>query len=718
VRTTTKEVTVRARRQVKLIAGVAVATLVILGLSYLIQRTTEQQMAGDFNNQQLQLARDAAMRIEDLFAGVLSSLELAVSLAEDDPQPGTLSPHDLRALFESLEKKAPIDAVLLAEANGRIRTIYPSAAGERPSVRQALRRLADTGDEDGPRIVLVPAGNGAIRRHMAVSVPLRNAKTGQGAAVIGVLDLEALLELHINSIRSGQNGYGWLMDGQGMLLHHPRHLEMVNRNVRDQDPTCSQCHASFDLERQMIEGRSGLARLRVGRDTDTLLAYHPIRLGRKGSDLLDLEFAAPWTDRPALPTLRMKARKVGEELSQALGRRSNLEQADVLGSRMASVLAEHPELKAIRIWSVTPQATGSRLALLGQSSREAAPIAKTPPDLTAASAGSIVVAGTGTTGGPGARVILPLPLAMDVWTVAVAAPYSEVRGLVRASTLRIWVFSAGVLVVLVAAGGVVSRLWTERAKAEERARSSEEMLHMHQQMEQSRRLSELGEMVAQVAHEVRNPLLTVSSGLELLRGEVSADSEAAGLITNTWEAIRRLDGVVGDLLNFTRPMALDHVEADLHSVIDSALKGLRDRITKGHIEVVRRYGTLPPITADTLKLSQLFANLFINALEAMPQGGQLTISTQWVAGPGVGSVRVRVEDTGSGIPAKKLPRIFEPFVTTKRHGIGLGLAVVRRIVELHGGRIEASNLPIGGAEFVVELPLTPAPPPSETKVPR
>jgi two-component system sensor histidine kinase HydH len=315
-------------------------------------------------------------------------------------------------------------------------------------------------------------------------------------------------------------------------------------------------------------------------------------------------------------------------------------------------------------------------------------------------------------------VILPLPLAVDLWSVAVAAPYSEVSALVRASTLRIWAFSGTVLLLLVAAGGIVTRLWTERAKAEERARTSEEILRMHQQMEQSRRLSELGEMVARVAHEVRNPLLTISSGLELLRGEVRGNPEAGGLVSNIREAIGRLDGIMGDLLNFTRPMILDPVETDLHSVIESALTGLRDRIALGHVEVVRRFATLPRITADPLRISQLFTNLFTNAIEAMPSGGHLTISTEQAEEPAAGTVRVRVQDTGQGIPAEKLSRIFDPFVTSKKRGIGLGLAVVRRIVELHGGRIQASNNPKGGAEFVVDLPITPPTRPSERGVAR
>ena len=113
---------------------------------------------------------------------------------------------------------------------------------------------------------------------------------------------------------------------------------------------------------------------------------------------------------------------------------------------------------------------------------------------------------------------------------------------------------------------------------------------------------------------------------------------------------------------------------------------------------------LPPVVADRDRIKQVLLNLVLNALQAMPGGGTLTLE----AGLSGGGVTLAVMDTGSGIPSEVLPRLFEPYVTTKVKGLGLGLAIARRIVEAHGGRIEAENRPEGGSRFRVTLPLAPA----------
>jgi|GEM_PF-3214055 len=688
-----------SRRRVVLFAALAMGALVVIGLSYGIQRATDQQIADHFNQQQLHLAREAAIRIEDLFVGVLSSLELAGSLVDHTARSSALSPRALRALYDALQEKGPIDSVFVLRSDGRMGSHHPITGESSRSLAQTAQALAAVARPHEPRIVLVPRRDGGTERQVAVAVPLRPATAGSSESVVALLDLEALLELHINSIRSGQAGYGWLMNAQGTLLYHPRHPDMVNRNVLRPDPACRECHESFVAEQHMAAGRTGLARQRVGRDADTLFAYHPIRLGREPLALLDLAFAAGTRDADTSPALRVKARQIAEELSQIVGRSANLEHSEVLTGHLAALLRSHPQLAAIRIWSKSPESPEASPTLIAAATAGS----PSPPDLPAGvTIGPLVVLDPGSAHSLGPRVLLPLPLGVELWSVAVAASYAELRGLVRASTFRIWAFSGSVLVLLLLGGGVVTWLWTARAQAEERARASEAILQMHQQMEQSRRLSELGEMVARVAHEVRNPLLSISSGVELLRGEVSEREEAASLIANIREAIRRLDGIMGDLLNFTRPMALDLVDADLHAVIKGVLTGLRERLARGRVEVVRNYGTLSRFAMDPLRMSQLFTNLFTNALEAMPGGGQLTVVTESTS-DGTG-VRVRVADTGQGIPAEKLPRIFDPFVTTKKRGIGLGLAVVRRIAELHGGRMQAANRAEGGAEFIMELP--------------
>jgi two-component system nitrogen regulation sensor histidine kinase GlnL len=180
--------------------------------------------------------------------------------------------------------------------------------------------------------------------------------------------------------------------------------------------------------------------------------------------------------------------------------------------------------------------------------------------------------------------------------------------------------------------------------------------------------------------------------------------------------VHRLDRTVRDLLALARPGKPEVGPCDIHQVLDRTLILLAENPEAKEIRVVRAYTPkIPPLDADSKQLSQVFLNLILNAVQAMPEGGQLTIRTSLRDGGAAdGEVRrgtgriveVAVSDTGPGIPSDALEGIFTPFVSTKRRGTGLGLSVSRRIVEDHGGSITAESRAGEGATFRVCLPLT------------
>ena len=146
---------------------------------------------------------------------------------------------------------------------------------------------------------------------------------------------------------------------------------------------------------------------------------------------------------------------------------------------------------------------------------------------------------------------------------------------------------------------------------------------------------------------------------------------------------------------------MDLVPTDLHGLIERILRVLGDDPETGEIEVVRDFGDdVPIIQADGRQMEQVFMNLILNAIQVMSHKGKVTIATRTVGR----QVVVTVSDTGPGIPPDKLAHIFEPFFTTRAQGTGLGLAIVKKIVEAHGGRIEAASLPGSGARLTATLP--------------
>jgi signal transduction histidine kinase len=165
-----------------------------------------------------------------------------------------------------------------------------------------------------------------------------------------------------------------------------------------------------------------------------------------------------------------------------------------------------------------------------------------------------------------------------------------------------------------------------------------------------------------------------------------------------------MEETISTLLDFARPPMLHRVKHDLRETIRRALNLIEGRANQAGVIVLQTLPDAPLfVDADPDQLHQVFGNLFINGIESMSRDGTLQVTAEFARGE-VPLVRVIVVDSGSGIPQQSLNRIFEPFVTTKERGIGLGLAVSRRIVQEHDGQIFARNQPAGGAAFTVELP--------------
>ena len=229
----------------------------------------------------------------------------------------------------------------------------------------------------------------------------------------------------------------------------------------------------------------------------------------------------------------------------------------------------------------------------------------------------------------------------------------------------------------------------------------------------SERALDFEALAAGLAHEIRNPLAGLQGSAELLARE--ADGPAREYAAVIAREAKRVDGLVRELLDLARPAALQTAAIDLHEIVGDVLVLVRGIPGAERVTFLERYDpSLPKLHLDAEKLTQVLLNLVRNALDAVAgrQGAQITLET------GVSSLRLRsasgrtrplvrlsVQDNGSGIAEPMLHRLFTPFATSKAHGTGLGLAVSRRIVEAHGGRIEVKNRAGGGAEANVYLPL-------------
>lgn len=244
-----------------------------------------------------------------------------------------------------------------------------------------------------------------------------------------------------------------------------------------------------------------------------------------------------------------------------------------------------------------------------------------------------------------------------------------------------------------------------------------ELRELEEQARRQDRLVALGEMAATVAHEIRNPLGGIEGFASLLSRDFDEDDPRSRLVKKILEGARSLNRVVNELLVFTRPIKLDFRKVELIHVVDGAISFLTEDIKRPGIRLYKRFGSKElTVWGDDEQLQRAILNIIINAVQAMPQGGTLSVSCRRRSLPRAAQqmldiskngtwVEVVVKDSGPGIDESDLPFIFNPFYTKKEKGTGLGLAVAVKIVEAHRGQITASNVPEGGAMFVISLPL-------------
>ncbi|HXJ94510.1 MAG TPA: ATP-binding protein [Terriglobia bacterium] len=246
-----------------------------------------------------------------------------------------------------------------------------------------------------------------------------------------------------------------------------------------------------------------------------------------------------------------------------------------------------------------------------------------------------------------------------------------------------------------------------RKLAETLAETNRRLEHAEAGMRRSERLAALGQLIAGVAHEIRNPLGVIRGSAEMLASKLSpSDTLTAELAGNISSEADRLNGIVTRFLDFARPMQVRRQLADVPPILDRALKSVGSRCEGARVQVERKYDDhLPAVNVDAELCEQVFSNLALNACEAMEeQGGTLRVSARPAHEALRPGVEIEFADTGPGVPDELREQIFNPFFTTKRDGVGLGLSIVSKIISEHGGSIRLLDLPTSGACFRIFLP--------------
>ena len=239
--------------------------------------------------------------------------------------------------------------------------------------------------------------------------------------------------------------------------------------------------------------------------------------------------------------------------------------------------------------------------------------------------------------------------------------------------------------------------------AEQLAEANRNLRAAEAAVRRSERLAALGQMMAGLAHELRNPLGTMKASAELLAKNVpEGNAVAAELSGYIAKEVDRTNSLISRFLEFARPVPLKTGPADVNALVDRAVAMLENKQPPADVAVNKNYSPdIPPVELDAELIERVVYNLLLNAAEASPPGGTVTVKTRRIGG----TVEIAVIDRGTGIDPKHRESIFNPFFTTKPGGVGMGLAVVARIVDEHGGKMAVESEQDQGSVFRVLLPL-------------
>lgn len=230
---------------------------------------------------------------------------------------------------------------------------------------------------------------------------------------------------------------------------------------------------------------------------------------------------------------------------------------------------------------------------------------------------------------------------------------------------------------------------------------TEERMKLEEQLSRSKHLSSIGEMVAGISHEIRNPLGIIRSSGELLKKKMASLDSSSTIPDIIVEEAVRLDNIITDFLDFAKPRQPNPAPCRVEDIIQKNLTFLAPQFEeKGCVVEKQKASFIPEITADANMLYQAFLNILINGMQAMPGGGKLFVGIT----PNDGGINIVFEDEGPGITEEILKKVWDPFFSTKDKGTGLGLGIVKKIIEAHAGTVKIENKKPRGARLTVKIP--------------
>lgn len=721
-----------------ILALLFVLSLIII-LGQFFHQTLQDEMAEQFNKQQLMLAREIAINIESFVDRLYKDIHTIAQLPEihrihQSPRCRVVA----EAITSQLQSDVPV-AIQVLTKSGRI--LYDNSAPEKEGMDLSgtaffkKARLLHKNDKLITDLLDAP-GEGAGSKEFIVATPiyqrLRNPLADEfNGVVLAVVSMDGITQKYLSPIKSGTRGYAWMMDSAGTLLYHHNRPEMVGKNLYHTDQTCFHCHRSFDTEKKMIEGKAEtFGSYHAPGGENKLLAFYRITLATKSWLVV---VSAPYSDVIALMQESMrfysllivsifvttlvvsgativtyKKKIKAEERTIHLENQRRLEREIEIAKNYLENIVENTQTSLMVL--------DKDLMVKTLNTAQARTIGRPKEDILNRPFFALFPDNLQAYDGFPFEALLQKTLAGRSFEIK---DY-KITGLHKAPiyldmNISPLLIEGDITGILITSNNVTKRVHLEEALKQYTVELEDKVdkgtattKQLEQQVLHSEKLASLGRLAAGVAHEIGNPLTSISTFSQLLR-EMATDEFSQSSLDIINNHIQRITDIVRQMSAFSRPDSTNIKEAQLNDILRSSLDLMRlDKRMKSTIEIaVNLDPDLPKTMIDEGQISQICINIILNALDAMPDGGKLSVATRRGRDDqGRDAVFVEFTDTGVGIPAGDIEKIFDPFYTTKEagKGTGLGLAVSYSIIKRHKGDIKVESQIGKGTTFTLILP--------------
>ena len=674
------------RGYIFIIGILAIILLSLVALNFSFQRTLQMEMAEQFNKQQLLIAKTEASNIQSYLNVVKEDMLHVVQLAS---VMNITKEEDFRMLTDSSCRHIGDvkRRVVFLDNQGRIRF----TRGTMP--------IGELDDRIFSNAVKIGCQSDAViqqgKKRVYLTAPVCRSGSPIGTLMV-FIDIQDMSSMFLSSIKSGLRGYAWMMDDKGDLLYHPTQPDMVGRNLYKTDSSCFKCHKTFDVEKKIIEGKGDFNGKQVApTGEDKVIAFSTASVG---DSKWIVAVSAPYTEVTMSIKKSMKFYSLlliviflimniasviliffyrNKTRSEELERHEKelekyageLEQK--VTQRTGELTAEKEKLNTIvsaignGIMLVDNQET---ILWINQAMKDIA-----GRDITGTHCREIF----------SDYLIISSYEENDMQTAILSNLFGKSDRCFQVTTAPVKADNGGV-------HGYIKMI----QDVTELKRQEEQMMH-------SEKLACLGRLTAGIAYEIGNPLTSVFSFIKILKNR-EKDEFKKETIETIYFHMNSIAAILTQLSAFSKMPPMELKPAKVNSLIEDSLSLIQyDERTQGITIIKDLASDIPMITTDASQLSHVLVNMILNAADAMPDGGTLTIRSRLKNN----SIVIEFQDTGVGIDIDNLNRVFDPLFTTKDKGKGLGLAVSSRIIKKLNGSISVVSELNKGSKFAITLPM-------------